>query len=190
MVVSLGRLGTAALLAAAAIGLAGCDKKLTGPDEFTVVQRAPLSVPPDFGLRPPRPGEKRPNETETRDTAQAAVLGGQTSTRSASELSLSLSAAGQGGTGGAPAEAGISNGEQALLKQASALNADPDIRTVLARESGRVQEDKSLVDRLVFWKSGEEKNVVVDPTAETQRLRDNSALGKSPTDGTTPTKTQ
>jgi len=189
MVVSPGRLGTAALLAAAAIVLAGCDKKLTGPDEFTVVQRAPLSVPPDYGLRPPRPGERRPNETQARDSAQAALLG-QAPARTGSELSLSLTNGGSSASANAAADAGISNGERALLKQANALDADPDIRTVLARESGRVQEDKSLVDRLVFWKSGDEKNVVVDSAAETQRLRDNAALGKSPTDGTTPTKTQ
>ncbi|MGE4221426.1 MAG: DUF3035 domain-containing protein [Alphaproteobacteria bacterium] len=181
----------AALLATAALVLAGCDKKLTGPDEFTVVQRAPLSVPPDYGLRPPRPGEKRPNETETRDTAQAALLGGQTSApRTGSNLNLSLTSGGASSASPQPADAGASNGERALLKQANALDADPDIRTVLARESGRVQEDKSLVDRLVFWKSDDEKNVVVDPAAETQRLRDNAALGKAPTDGTTPTKTQ
>ena len=26
------------------------------PDEFTVVRKAPLSMPPDFNLRPPTPG--------------------------------------------------------------------------------------------------------------------------------------
>ena len=33
---------------------AGIAKK--APDEFAVVTRAPLSMPPDYGLRPPRPG--------------------------------------------------------------------------------------------------------------------------------------
>ncbi|RYE94373.1 MAG: DUF3035 domain-containing protein [Oxalobacteraceae bacterium] len=32
------------------------------PDEFQVTTRAPLSMPPDFSLRPPRPGASRPQE--------------------------------------------------------------------------------------------------------------------------------
>jgi hypothetical protein len=32
------------------------------PDEFEVVQRAPLTIPPDFDLRPPKPGSPRPQE--------------------------------------------------------------------------------------------------------------------------------
>ncbi|MGY8960888.1 MAG: DUF3035 domain-containing protein, partial [Alphaproteobacteria bacterium] len=30
------------------------------PDEFSVVKRAPLALPPDYGLRPPRVGAQRP----------------------------------------------------------------------------------------------------------------------------------
>ena len=33
------------------------------PDEFAVVRRAPLILPPDYGLRPPRPGETGPAST-------------------------------------------------------------------------------------------------------------------------------
>ena len=32
------------------------------PDEFAVESRAPLTVPPDFDLRPPEPGAPRPQE--------------------------------------------------------------------------------------------------------------------------------
>ena len=52
-----------------ACGLAGGPSP--GPDEFAVVTRAPLSLPPDYGLRPPRPGAARPNEASPRDDAQA-----------------------------------------------------------------------------------------------------------------------
>ncbi|MBV8090722.1 MAG: DUF3035 domain-containing protein [Alphaproteobacteria bacterium] len=34
----------------------------TMPDEFAVESRAPLTVPPDFDLRPPTPGAPRPQE--------------------------------------------------------------------------------------------------------------------------------
>jgi Protein of unknown function (DUF3035) len=34
----------------------------TSPDEFAVESRAPLTMPPDFDLRPPQPGAERPQE--------------------------------------------------------------------------------------------------------------------------------
>jgi hypothetical protein len=45
------------------------------PDEFAVVKRAPLIVPPDFDLRPPDPGAPRPNVGRTSDQARVALTG-------------------------------------------------------------------------------------------------------------------
>src|SRR5580692_2744055 len=45
------------------------------PDEFTVTTRAPLSMPPDFTLRPPDPGAARPQEQSTTQTAQVTIAG-------------------------------------------------------------------------------------------------------------------
>ena len=71
---------TVSLIAAGAV-LAGCEatKETLGltkrsPDEFQVVSRAPLSLPPDYNLRPPTPGAPRPQEGTPRDQAQAAVF--------------------------------------------------------------------------------------------------------------------
>jgi Protein of unknown function (DUF3035) len=62
--VRLGVVGLAGLLLAA-----GCTdfKRSIGieptlPDEFAVESRAPLTIPPDFDLRPPTPGASRPQE--------------------------------------------------------------------------------------------------------------------------------
>ena len=44
------------------------------PDEFQVTTRAPLSMPPDFTLRPPRPGATRPQELTQRQQAEAALV--------------------------------------------------------------------------------------------------------------------
>src|ERR1700686_4175439 len=44
------------------------------PDEFTVVTRAPLSMPPDFALRPPQPGAPRPQELSDRAQAESALV--------------------------------------------------------------------------------------------------------------------
>ena len=61
------RLGVVSL--AGVLLLAGCGdfKKAIGiepgmPDEFAVESRAPLTIPPEFDLRPPTPGAPRPQE--------------------------------------------------------------------------------------------------------------------------------
>jgi hypothetical protein len=40
------------------------------PDEFAVESRAPLTVPPDFNLRPPEPGAPRPQEESSEKQAE------------------------------------------------------------------------------------------------------------------------
>jgi len=45
----------------------------TSPDEFAVESRAPLTLPPDFDLRPPQPGAPRPQETSVASRAQGVV---------------------------------------------------------------------------------------------------------------------
>jgi hypothetical protein len=45
----------------------------TAPDEFAVEQRAPLTIPPDFDLRPPAPGAPRPQEVTSTNKARAVV---------------------------------------------------------------------------------------------------------------------
>jgi len=45
----------------------------TGPDEFAVESRAPLTIPPDFDLRPPQPGAPRPQEASAATKAQGIV---------------------------------------------------------------------------------------------------------------------
>ena len=59
---------------------AGCSdlKKAIGldrtpPDEFAVESRAPLTMPPDFNLRPPQPGADRPQEKSSGQQARQAI---------------------------------------------------------------------------------------------------------------------
>src|ERR1700754_2753643 len=93
------RLFVATALVAAA-GLAGCQStskalgmsKVT-PDEFRVVTKAPLVVPPDYSLRPPAPGEPRPQELQPESAARAVLVGQvQAADRSAGENMLVASA--------------------------------------------------------------------------------------------------
>ncbi|HEX3862279.1 MAG TPA: DUF3035 domain-containing protein [Stellaceae bacterium] len=45
----------------------------TGPDEFAVESRAPLTIPPDFDLRPPQPGASRPQEVTAAERARKVI---------------------------------------------------------------------------------------------------------------------
>ena len=40
-----------------------------GPNEFEVVSRTPLIIPPEADLRPPRPGEPRPHDIDPQNRA-------------------------------------------------------------------------------------------------------------------------
>ena len=51
--------------------LIGMDQPM--PDEFAVESRAPLTVPPDFDLRPPEPGAPRPQEKTPEQQAEQAM---------------------------------------------------------------------------------------------------------------------
>src|SRR5207253_2815772 len=45
----------------------------TSPDEFAVESRAPLTIPPDFDLRPPQPGASRPQEKSSGQQARQVM---------------------------------------------------------------------------------------------------------------------
>lgn len=82
---------TATLLTACgSSGLFGRDR----PDEFLVSRSAPLVIPPDFALTPPRAGEPSAQGSDTTAEALQAMFGGA-APRSASEQAL-LGEAGAG----------------------------------------------------------------------------------------------
>jgi hypothetical protein len=99
-------LGLAA--SAAALLLAGCTQNgldRNRPDEFAVARNAPLVVPPDFALTPPRPGEASPTAVDSRTQAIQALFGGP-SARSASETMIIREAEGDRAAIGARSVAG------------------------------------------------------------------------------------
>lgn len=68
------------LLTPLALGACGNVKKNLGlernqPDEFAVVERAPLTMPPNFDLLPPQPGATGPQQADATAKAQDLVLG-------------------------------------------------------------------------------------------------------------------
>ena len=144
------------------------------PDEFRVQARAPLSMPPDFNLRPPREGAPRPQEGTPQQQARSAVF----RIENAAVATLN----------GTVGRDGRSHGEQALLSAAGAGEADPNIRMIVNRETGLLNaEDEGFLDSLVFWRDDDPTGVVIDAEQEAKRLRENAALGKPVTAGETPT---
>lgn len=144
------------------------------PDEFMVATRAPLAIPPDFNLRPPEPGEPRPQEGTATQQAKAAVF--RASDSDAKSLDEVI-----------PND-GRSTGERALLRSAHAEQAEPDIRQIVERETEILQEeDGYLYDVLVFWREPEPYGEIINAEAESKRLQENAALGKPATSGETPT---
>lgn len=170
------------LIAGVALSASGCSSlrswmgadKAPPPDEFRVVTRAPLSLPPDYGLVAPKPGAPRPQETDPREAARQIVVDRQGGRATQKQESAALQ-------GRDPAEA-------AILRRAGVAEAEPNIRATVNRESSKLAEaDNTFVNRLMFWRSKEEPGVIVDADKEARRLRENSALGRAATTGETPT---
>ncbi len=170
-----------ALAVSGVLMLAGCSGvqeqfslTSTPPDEFKVTTRAPLAVPPDFNLRPPTPGEPRPQEGTATQQAKQVIF------RASENAGLALDEA-------MPAD-GRTVGERALLVEAKADQAQSDIRRVVERESRTLrEEDGYLYDVLVFWRDAVPPGQIIDAEAEARRLQENAALGKPVTAGETPT---
>ncbi|TMJ23245.1 MAG: DUF3035 domain-containing protein [Alphaproteobacteria bacterium] len=168
--------------AAAGLMLGGCSAfenlggaKKVSPDEFKIVSHSPLTMPPNAELRPPRPGEPRPQETSPADQAKEAlspVLAGRVQAKT---------------TAGPPTGAPGDSSEQALIAKAGAGGIDPNIRSQVNRDTRTLAEqDKTWIDSLIFWQDKPIPGVIIDPEKEQQRLREAQASGK-PSSGATPT---
>ncbi|MBR9826041.1 MAG: DUF3035 domain-containing protein [Alphaproteobacteria bacterium] len=133
------RLRSAVLTALAVpFALTGCTSlsnavgsERNAPDEFRVVTIAPLSVPPEYNLRPPRPGEPRPEDIYPDQAARIALLGRSD-------------------------DFGGSDAEALLVAQAGAGDADPFIRSIIDGETASVvRKSRSFADQVLFWRNGE-----------------------------------
>ena len=102
--------------------LAGCASSgRNSPDEFAVARNAPLVVPPDFALTPPRPGEAAP-ATDSRAQAIQALFGGP-----------------------APRSAA----EQQILQQSGVSSAAPGARSVVG-DPGTTVVDKGTTTQTIL----------------------------------------
>ncbi len=164
-------------LACAAALLTGCESARkafsadkTAPDEFAVFSRPPLSLPPQYKLRPPKPGATFQRGEATSTIAKRAVLSQAVKTP-AQRLPQK----------GSP-------GVIALLRNTGGLNANSNIRTTINEESSILSsQDQRFVDKLIFWVDDKEDGgTVVDAKKEQKRIQKTQALGKPITEGETP----
>lgn len=168
----------ALLIATGLLALGACDstKEQLGletkpPDEFAVVKRAPLEMPPDYYLRPPRPGAQRPQELKTDEQAKQTVFG-------ADQVQQENGAR------------QISSGEAILLDRTNAANIDPNIREKVDAETAVIaKESQPTIDKLrgLVGQKIDAPAEVVDPKAETERLRQNEEKGLPVNEGDVPT---
>ena len=175
---------TALLMFGAALSsfvLGGCSAleniggaKKVSPDEFKIVSHSPLTMPPNAELRPPRPGEPRPQETSPADQAKEAL---------SPTLAGRVQAQAKAAPTGAPGDAS----EASLIAKASAGGVDPNIRSQVNRDTRVLAEkDNTFIDSLIFWQDKPPPGVVLDPAKEQQRLRESQASGQ-PSSAPTPT---
>lgn len=134
------------------------------PDEFSVVERAPLSLPPDYTLRPPRAGgPSAPAALSADAQARRVVLGSEAETVAAP-----------------------SSATEMLLQKAGATQPQPGIRAQLDKETAVIStQNKTVSEKLLFWDKDKGPNVTpaekLDASTEAQRL--NKEGIKSPTPG-------
>ncbi len=104
-----------------------------GPDEFAVESRAPLTIPPEFDLRPPQPGAPRPQEVTAADRARRVIdTAGPGEPGKQTTAGLRIPA---GGAGGPQPDTSRQVGEQSLASKLLGANDNAPAGAAEQRET-------------------------------------------------------
>jgi len=129
------------------------------PNEFNILTKPPLVVPPEYNLRPPRAGELNVEEKYATVAARQALLG---------EID--------------PAKP--TQGEAILIAKAGGGKADPAVRVIIDGENSIERKNRGFADRILFWKNGKAigpDGSPLDPDQEVRRQKAvQSATGGEP----------
>jgi hypothetical protein len=177
------------LMLAGLIGLSACGggsvKDTLGiakkaPDEFRVVARPPLTVPPQFNLRPPA-AQGEIDGVAAHKQAESLITGNP------AEDNPGALAPSSADTAVMPVTSSplSSNAESQFLKNAGAEKADANVRQALIEDRAAIepQEEES------WWKTmttSGKRDATVNAKEESERLKKNKEEGKAPTEGDTP----
>jgi hypothetical protein len=150
----------AGVLLAVGLSLTSCDaiREAAGvtkqpPDEFAIATKAPLIIPPDYNLKPPKPGAAPLNQVSPTQAAQAALYGADTQ-----QIAASI-------------QGNYSNAEKLLLAQSGAAAADDSIRRVIAADNAKAEDTGSFTDSLLFGSSATASgDAPLDANAEEARI--------------------
>lgn len=113
----------------------------TAPDEFRVVTIAPLTVPPEYSLRPPAPGQLRPEDIFPDQQARRALFGDFSAENA-------------------------SRGEIILAARAGGADANPNVRALIDGETAAVvRKNETFADRLMFWRPDSVLPPAADPAS-------------------------
>jgi hypothetical protein len=140
------------------------------PDEFAVVPKAPLAMPPDFTSLPkPKPGAPRPQQISASGEARAA-LGFAKAPAAATPVQSTLPSA----------------GELALIEAAGAANANANVKEEMITELREAKNSPSMTEQILFWQGNTEEVWVVDAAAEARRIERAKKKGEAVTGHDTP----
>jgi hypothetical protein len=116
---------------------------------------APLTLPPDYNLRPPRPGEARPQESDPSVDARIALFGENVGTSA-------------------------TQGERAFITAAGAATADDGIRETIDYESqGVVRRNEGFVNRLLAFGGSGAASAPLNAEDEARRLEDEESIRRT-----------
>lgn len=153
------------LAALSGIVLSGCTQttKALGltknsPNEFNILTKAPLVVPPEYYLRPPQIGTSSSENNYSQNIARQALIGDIDATEP-------------------------TRGEIVLMSKAGVGSANKEIRLEIDGQNSVERKSEDFSDRVLFWKNGAPTTPdgsQLDNEVEAQRLESvNSATGGS-----------
>jgi hypothetical protein len=156
-----------AVAAMALVGASACTSGVrqalgaerTSPDEFRVVTIAPLTVPPEYSLRPPAPGQLRAEDIFPDQQARRALFGDFSAENA-------------------------SRGEIILAARAGSADANPNVRALIDGETAAVvRKNENFADRLMFWRPDSQLPAAadadaIDPDEERRRVVDVTGGGE------------
>jgi len=156
-------LSTLALLGFSVSGCASTSKALgltrEAPNEFNILTKAPLIVPPEYNLRPPQVGESSVENNYSQAAARKALIG---------DID----------------DAEPTRGEMVLMAKAGAPRANQEIRIEIDGQNSVERKTNGFANQILFWRNGVMTNAdgsPLDPATEAARLKSiTSATGGAP----------
>jgi len=151
------------IVSALGVAISGCSStsKVLGltkqsPNEFNILTKAPLVVPPEYNLRPPQAGASSVENNYTQEAARKALIGNVD-------------------------DAEPTRGEVVLMTKAGVGRANQEIRLEIDGQNSVERKTSSFTDRVLFWNNGSytpRAGAPLNPETEAQRLESvNSATG-------------